>query len=156
MDRPSSCAAFGRHQRQSWKVGGVAPSVAREQRASGDGGMRTDHEIRQDPGSRSAAAAIRGMRASREEQGIARQFTHKQARRGDFRFKRLLAAGVSRQLRVDHRVDEQRTACAPDFKLRLRLVGPFAIVLQHVDDGAGINQDHFLSALNPGSPASSP
>ena len=140
MHSSLSCTAFGRDQSQSRKVCCVAPPVTREQRAAGDGGVRTDHEIRKDPGSQSAAAAIRRMRASREEQGIALHFTHEQARHGDFRFKRLLAFGVSRQFRVDHRVDEERTACAPGLKLRLRPIAPFAIVLQHIDDDAGIDQ----------------
>jgi hypothetical protein len=69
-------ARFWCDQSQRRKVCGVAPRLAREQRAAGDGSVRTDHEVRKDPGSQSTAAAIRGMRASREERGSIASLKH--------------------------------------------------------------------------------
>ena len=142
MGEMSGSACLRRHQHNRGEVILIASRVPREDAAAQHGGVGTDEEISQHIGAGAAAAPVLEEGTAGEEERRAREFEQGKAHAFYRVIERLHRLEGQRQLGINDGVDAQLVDLRLRTKLAHRPVGPGGVVVEHVDQDIGINQQH--------------
>src|SRR6202044_1101984 len=123
------------------KIRAIASRVAREQGCARDARVRSDKEVRQRRGPRSTGAPIQSESLRRAEGGGFGYFSQPQIERLDLRVTVRLRFKSNRKLRVNDRVDQQRTASMGGHDRMTRPIRPCAIAGRDVDQDIRVDED---------------
>ena len=113
--------------------------------------MCADEEVARHARPRAATPAVAQVGLPGEVQGLARQIAPFETGPLDNGVEGFDGVEVGGKFRVNHRVDEQRAARRPGVELSTRPIDPLPVLVEDVDQHAGVDEDHF----RPGSAASS-
>ena len=131
-----------RDQLDGREIGAVARGIARDQGHACDRRMGADEEVRQDAGFGAAATTVSTEYLGCEKKSRPRYFGHHEADRVDCRIQLVDSCESWCGFGINDGVNRQAITRRCGVELLLRPIDPTWIVGDHVQQNAGINEDH--------------